>query len=116
MTDAPLAQANGSLAIAGWRDIDPGRSRVVATIRHTLFVRVHRRIVDTSASAHVAAPPEGSWVEATIETAGVATSDETRDERLRRADSLDVARYPPISLRSSSVQGGARRCWSNRWI
>jgi len=50
-----------------------------------------------------------SWVEATIKAATVATRNERRDSHLRSASFLDVAEFPEIGYKSTSVERGTDR-------
>jgi len=108
---ASFTPDRGALAVPGTWDLDPACSRVAATIRHVLLARVRGHFPDVFGAVQVAACPEDSSVEATIETASVDTGDETRDERLRGPEFLDVARYPCMTFRSSSVSSSDSGSW-----
>jgi polyisoprenoid-binding protein YceI len=50
------------------------------------------------------AEPERSCVEVEIDAAGIWTGEPQRDEHLRSADFLDVARHPKITFRGAEVE------------
>jgi polyisoprenoid-binding protein YceI len=83
--------------------IDPVHSGVNFTIRHFVsnvpgqFREFDGRITIDRAN------PERSTVEFTIQAASINTGSEDRDKHLRSEDFFDVAEYPTISFKSTSI-------------
>ncbi len=96
----------------GVYDIDQTHSAVRFVARHIALSRVYGRFNDFRGQIQIAEPFEDSHVEVVIEAASVDTSVEQRDDHLRSADFLDVAKFPQLRFSSTrfSQRGG------NRWL
>lgn len=99
------ALALGSLTSARAADtytIDEVHSSIGFSIRHFVskvpgkFTKVAGKI------SYDAANPAASTVEATIQSTSISTENTQRDDHLRSADFLDVAKFPAIKFKSSA--------------
>jgi polyisoprenoid-binding protein YceI len=97
-------------AVGTWT-IDPVASRIEFWVRHLGLAKVRGRFADFDGAVEVAEVPEASSVRVDIDAASVDTQLAARDEHLRSADFLDVARYPRLTFRSRSV-GRAGPRWT----
>jgi polyisoprenoid-binding protein YceI len=91
-------------------DIDVGHSAIQFHVRHLVISKVHGRFARWSGA--VALDPQDltrSSVEVSIDAASIDTQLVDRDDHLRSADFLDVARYPKISFRSKRVEKAGER-------
>ena len=89
--------------ITGRWDIDPSHSRLGFSTRHAMVSRVRGAFNDVSGFADIADDLANSNAEVIIQTAGVDTRSEGRDEHLRSADFFDVETYPEIRFVSSAI-------------
>lgn len=97
-----LAQAPAATTEA-W-GIDKAHSMVQFKIRH-LMANVTAGFNDFDAAINIdRANPANSSVEFTIQATSVDTGNENRDNHLRSPDFFDVAKYPTISFKSTSVK------------
>ena len=87
----------------GVYDLDQAHSSVEFIARHLMISKVRGRFGTFEGAVHVAAVPEESSVEVTIDASSVDTSQAQRDEHLRGADFLDVERYPTLTFTSTQV-------------
>jgi polyisoprenoid-binding protein YceI len=96
-------------ATGRWR-IDPGHAEVGFVGRHLLFTKVRGRFRTVEGYVDIAADPNDSTVEATIDMASVDSGDEARDQHLRSADLFYVAEYPIAIFtgRAYGWSGGGR--------
>lgn len=86
-------------------EIDAAHSSVQFSVRHMMISNVHGAFTKVAGKAvGDAANPTATTVEATIEAASVDTRNEKRDEHLRGADFLDVAKFPTITFKSTKVE------------
>lgn len=84
--------------------IDPAHSQIGFSVKHMMFSTVRGDfrgfegtiVVDNDNPAH-------STVEVTIDASTITTGDAKRDEHLRSADFFDVAVYPTITFKSTSI-------------
>ena len=84
--------------------IDPMHSNVGFRIRH-MVSQVKGQFTDfTGTFSYDPAAPDKSSVEAVIQARSVNTNVEKRDEHLRSADFFDVAKFPTLTFKSSSVK------------
>jgi polyisoprenoid-binding protein YceI len=98
-----LAQTAAPAGAAEVFVIDPAHSSVEFKIRHLMTPKAGKfREVDGAVHINRAEPAKSS-VEFTIKTASIDTGEPDRDEHLRSPDFFEVAKYPTISFRSSSV-------------
>ena len=83
---------------------DKSHSSVGFQVRH-IFTNVSGRFTDYAGTIQVdRAKPENSSVEFTIQATSIDTSEPKRDGHLRTADFFDVANYPTITFKSTSVK------------
>lgn len=87
--------------------IDPSHSTASFSIKHMMIAKVHGGFEKLSGKLdYDAANPEKASVEVSIEAASINTREPQRDTHLKSADFFDVAKYPTITFKSSSVRGG----------
>lgn len=88
--------------------IDPVHSEVSFKIRH-LLAKTSGRFTKFSGTIKVdPADMSKSSVEVTIDAASINTDNEKRDAHLRTPDFFDVAKYPTITFKSTSVKEVAK--------
>ncbi|MFG1852184.1 YceI family protein [Actinomadura geliboluensis] len=90
--------------VAGIWAIDPLHSGVGFTIRHLMVSKVRGRFGTFEGTIVTGDDPLDSSVTATIDLSSVDTGNATRDEHVRSADFLDVAKYPAMTYRSTGVR------------
>jgi len=84
--------------------IDKAHSNVQFKVRH-IVSNVTAGFNDFDATINIdRANPARSTVEFTIQAASVDTDNDNRDQHLRSADFFDVAKYPTITFKSTSVK------------
>ncbi|BDG09130.1 YceI family protein [Anaeromyxobacter paludicola] len=84
--------------------IDASHSTTSFSVKHLVVSRVRGEFGKTSGTIALdPADPARSKVEATIDATTVNTREPKRDEHLKSADFLDVAKYPSITFRSTKV-------------
>lgn len=85
-------------------DIDPAHTGAQFKVRHLMISNVKGEFTRVSGTA-VFDPsnPGASSIEATIDATSINTREPQRDEHLKSADFLDVAKYPTITFRSQSI-------------
>ncbi len=92
--------------------VDPAHSTVGAVAQHLGISSVRGRFTDFAATVEIAPDDIAkSRVEAVIRAASIDTGNGMRDDHLRSADFLDVARFPEITYRST----GLTPAGSDRW-
>jgi polyisoprenoid-binding protein YceI len=85
-------------------DIDPAHTSAQFKVRHLMISHVKGEFTKVSGSAAFdPVNPDASFVEVTIDATSISTREPQRDEHLKSADFLDVARFPTITFRSTSV-------------
>jgi polyisoprenoid-binding protein YceI len=109
MTDTQLTTATRvvdgvEVPIVGTWKLDPSHSSLAFEARHVVITRMRGRFRRSSGVFHIAQRPEDSSVEVTIDAASLDTTHEKADEHLRGPDYLDVATYPNLTFRSTSVR------------
>ncbi len=88
--------------------IDPVHSEVSFKIRH-LLAKTSGRFTKFSGTIKVdPADMAKSSVEVTIDAASINTDNEKRDTHLKTPDFFDVAKYPTITFKSTSVKEVAK--------
>lgn len=91
------------MALEKW-NFDPVHSHVGFSVRHLMISKVNGYFKVWSGTLITdEADPAASRVEVEIDAASIDTRDPQRDEHLRSADFLDVAKYPKITFRSTKV-------------
>lgn len=101
-TPAPAAQ---TAPITGNWDIDPMHTNVNFAIRHMGISIVRGRFDDVSGTIVAnEKDPSKSSVNVTIQAASIDTNVKMRDDHLRSPDFFNVAQYPTITFRSTSVE------------
>ena len=84
--------------------IDPVHSSVGFSLRH-LVSKFSSSFTKVSGTVNYdAAKPEASTVEATVEIASVATSNEKRDNHIKSPDFFDATKFPTASFKSKSFK------------
>jgi polyisoprenoid-binding protein YceI len=84
-------------------DLDPSHTTLEFVARH-VFTKVRGRFPVFTGSITIAEDPRQSFAEATIETAGVQTSEDRRDGHLRSDDFFAVESWPHITFTSTSIE------------
>lgn len=94
---------------AGTWTIDPSHSEVGFSVRHLMVSKVKGNFESFSGAVTIAEDPLASSVVAEVDLSSINTRDAGRDEHLRSADFFEVATYPALSFRSTSVTGDGDR-------
>jgi len=93
-----------TMALETW-DIDTSHSSIGFWVRHLMVSKVHGKLSKWSGTLQVdEADPKKSRVDVEIDAASIDTHDAKRDEHLKSADFLDVAKHPKITFRSTAVE------------
>jgi polyisoprenoid-binding protein YceI len=109
MSDASRSQGSSTTIqvpgyIAGTYDIDPVHTDVSFTVRHMMVSKVRGKFHGVTGTIVLAERPEDSSVEAEIDLSTIDTGNEQRDDHMRSADFFEVARFPKMTFRSTSVR------------
>jgi len=85
-------------------EIDPAHSGAAFKVRHMMIAHVKGEFTRISGTV-VFDPsnPSASQIDVTIDASSIHTREPQRDEHLRSADFLDVAKFPNITFRSKDV-------------
>ncbi len=83
--------------------LDPTHSSIELTARHLMVTKVRGTFKQFGGSITVGDSPETSSVEISIEAGSIDTGAADRDTHLRSPDFLDVATYPTIGFKSTSI-------------
>ena len=84
--------------------IDPNHAVAEFTVYHMMVTPVHGQFNSVKGSVEFdPADPGAMSVEVEIEAAGLYTGVERRDNHLRSADFFDVASFPAITFKSTTV-------------
>jgi polyisoprenoid-binding protein YceI len=85
--------------------IDPDHAAAEFTVYHMMVTPVHGQFNSVKGSVEFdPADPAAMSVEVEIETAGLYTGVERRDNHLRSADFFDVANFPVIAFKSTKIE------------
>jgi polyisoprenoid-binding protein YceI len=91
------------MAVEKW-NFDPVHSHVSFSVRHLMISKVHGHFRSWTGTLLIDEDaPENSSVAVEIDAASIDTKEPQRDDHLRSADFLDVAKYPKITFRSTGV-------------
>lgn len=92
-------------------EIEPAHSSIGFTARHIGLARIHGRFNTFAGAIRIGSSMEGSAMHVVIDASSIDTNVTTRDDHLRSADFLDVARFPTLEFYSDRFvhKGG------NRW-
>jgi polyisoprenoid-binding protein YceI len=90
-----------SLPTGTWR-IDPVHSSVEFQVKHLGIATVKGQFTEFEGTLEVG--PEGAEAYGTVQVASVDTREPQRDEHLRSADFFEVASYPQIAFRSTTIR------------
>ncbi|MER6354627.1 YceI family protein [Streptomyces sp. NPDC001634] len=95
---------------AGDWEVEPMHSSIAFTARHIGLARIHGRFNTFAGAVRIADPMERSAMHVVIDAASIDTNVAMRDEHLRSADFLDVARFPTLEFYSDRFvhKGGTR--------
>lgn len=84
--------------------IDSAHSSAQFKVRHMMIANVKGEFDKISGSVNYdPANPSAASAEASIDVASISTREADRDNHLKSADFFDVAKYPSITFKSSSV-------------
>jgi polyisoprenoid-binding protein YceI len=98
-----MSTATTAVSAETWK-IDPTHTSVDFSVKHMMITTVKGRFGEVDGV--VTTTPEGDWsVDVRIAAASIDTRTGQRDDHLRSADFLDVATYPELTFRSTSVEG-----------
>lgn len=93
-----------STAVSTWT-IDKSHSLAEFSVRHMMVSTTRGQFTSVSGTLTIdEANLANSSVEAVIAVDSITTRDEKRDEHLRSADFFDVANYPTITFKSTSIK------------
>lgn len=91
-------------ATATWK-IDPAHTSVQFAVRHMMVSNVRGTFGTVSGTVTGdPAKPLDAVIQVTIDAASIDTRNAKRDDHLRSADFLDVAKYPTITFRSTRIE------------
>lgn len=90
--------------LAGTWTADPAHSEVAFSGRHLMISNTRGRFTGYEVTIVTGEDPLRSSVTATIDLATVDTRLAMRDDHLRSADYLDVAKYPTMTYRSTGIR------------
>jgi len=98
-------------SMASTWELDAAHSSVQFAVSHLMVSTVRGTFNKFSGTIELdESDPSKSTVEATIDVASIDTREAKRDEHLKNADFFDVAKYPTITFKSTSVSktGGGK--------
>ncbi|MEU8704805.1 YceI family protein [Streptomyces sp. NPDC048565] len=91
-------------------EIEPSHTQIAFTARHIGMARIHGRFNTFAGAVRIADRMEDSAMHVIIDASSIDTNVQMRDDHLRSADFLDVARYPTLEFYSDRFvhRGGTR--------
>lgn len=93
----------------GTWQLDPYHTQVEFSAKHLGMMTVRGYFDDVSATADIDPEhPENASVEVTMSAASIRTNNPARDNDLRSENFLDVANYPLITFKSTSVESAGQ--------
>ena len=96
--------AEAGSAASSW-DIDTAHTSTLFRVRHLMVSHVRGQLGAVTGNLHLDDQDVSrSTADVRIDARQLDTRDAKRDEHLRSADFLDVARYPEVGFRSTSVR------------
>jgi polyisoprenoid-binding protein YceI len=98
--------------IAGTYEIDASHTDVGFVVRHLMLSKTRGRFPGVTGTIVIGDDPLDSSVEVSIETAGVDTGDDRRDEHLRSPDFFHVEQHPVMTYRSRAVRPTGPGRWT----
>lgn len=90
--------------VSGSWTIDPVHSEVSFLVRHMMVSKVRGSFRSFSGQIVTADDPTQSSVTAEISLASIDTGNEQRDNHVRSADFFDVAQFPTMTYRSTTIR------------
>src|SRR5213594_4303986 len=100
-----VAVALPQVASAAKYDIDPAHTGVAFKVRHMMVSDVRGEFNKVSGSVEYdAKDPSKTAIDVSIDAASISTRVEMRDNDLRSASYLDVAKFPTITFKSSKAE------------
>ena len=98
-----VALSAPALAVA-WQ-IDPAHSNVSFSVRHMMVSNVRGEFTKVSGTVEGdEKTPTQAVINATIDATSINTREAKRDDHLKSADFLDVAKYPTITFKSKKIE------------
>jgi polyisoprenoid-binding protein YceI len=84
---------------------DPYHTQVEFAAKHLGMMTVRGHFLEVNATGYIDPDhPEASSVDVTIQTASLRTNHEKRDNDLKTSNFLDIATYPTITFKSTSIE------------
>ena len=90
--------------LVGTWNIDPVHSDVSFSVRHMMVSKVKGRFGTFSGTIVTGESPLDSSVTAEIDLNSIDTNNAQRDDHIRSADFFEVATYPTMTFRSTSLE------------
>ena len=99
------AVALSAPALAATWQIDPAHSNVSFSVRHMMVSNVRGEFTKVSGTVEGdEKTPTQAVINATIDATSINTREAKRDDHLKSADFLDVAKYPTITFKSKRIE------------
>jgi polyisoprenoid-binding protein YceI len=111
MTQTISAQTIPGYRTGTWQ-LDTVHSDVSFSVRHMMVSKVRGNFTDFAGTIVTADEPTDSSVTASIKLESIDTRNEQRDDHIRSADFFDVAEYPTMTYRSSSLVANDDGTWT----
>jgi polyisoprenoid-binding protein YceI len=103
-----MSTATRLMPTAGSYAIDPVHTTVGFGVRHLMVSTARGQFNKVSGTVEIDdADLTRSSIDVTIDAGSIDTRDSQRDEHLRSADFLDVAKYPSIDFKSTRIEKSA---------